>query len=201
MAAVSFFRRLSKIVPSMCGKMCPMPIVRPLAPQCADPLGKEIFIRRRCCSPLPESRFSPDRAAVPARSVFPLFLSSPRFFPRPSRFFRSPEWAPVSVAAPVFSGTAALPQPAAEGSMERRPDKEKKSRFVGIRLSSLPVGSTPLPCRVQGGSARPEPCRGTARYSPNSLRSISTASSFSQPKNSISCSVSRPLRQSFSTFL
>lgn len=194
MAAVSFFRRLSKIVPSMCGKMCPMPIVRPLAPQCADPLGKEIFIRRRRCSPLPESRFSPDRAAVPARSVFPLFLSSPRFS-------RSPEWAPVSVAAPVFSRTAALPNRRRQVRWNGGPTKKRRavSSEYGSLLSLL--APMPPPCRVQGGSARPEPCRGTARYSPNSLRSISTASSFSQPKNSISCSVSRPLRQSFSTFL
>lgn len=35
------------------------------------------------------------------------------------------------------------------------------------------------------------------RYNPNSLRISSTASSFSQPKNSISRSVSRPFSQTF----
>ena len=38
---------------------------------------------------------------------------------------------------------------------------------------------------------------GPDRYNPNSLRISSTASSFSQPKNSISRSVSRPSSQTF----
>ena len=63
----------------------------------------------------------------------------------------------------------------------KRPVSMRKYTKIGTSAPNVPI------CRV------PE------RYSPNSLRMQSTASSFSHPKYSISRSTSRPFSQTFST--